>query len=342
MKVTMKDIAQRLNISINAVSMALNEKPGLSDQMRLLILKTADEMGYLHQKKKYLSVFSKTNLCIMMQKYYVKTEHFYSIVVSSIIEEAKKMGYAVSIEYFDDQNMLIPECIAERKVAGILVVGKISVQPLKRLKNTHIPIILVDYTALGEMCDCVLTHNKQGGYMITQYVLEQGYRKIGFFGDLNYSISFQDRFTGFKEALLKNGIIRHFYDHEYIEKYSFLKNIENCVLEHRVEKIIQILSEKSLPEVFVCANDMNAYIVIQALEKMGYHVPEDIGVTGFDDIPLSAHLKPPLTTIRVQKEYMGQEAVFRLLDLIQSKNHLPQTELLSVFLVERKSVCSKK
>ena len=85
MKVTMKDIAKKLNISINAVSIALNEKPGVSDAMRLEILKTADEMGYINEKHHYLSVFSKTNICILMQSYYANTGHFYSIVLRSIV-----------------------------------------------------------------------------------------------------------------------------------------------------------------------------------------------------------------------------------------------------------------
>ena len=87
MKVTMKDIAKKLNVSINAVSIALNDKPGVSDEMRLLILKTADEMGYINEKRKYLSVFSKSNIAIMMQSYYADTGHFYSIVLRSIVEE---------------------------------------------------------------------------------------------------------------------------------------------------------------------------------------------------------------------------------------------------------------
>ena len=62
MKITMKDIAKRLNVSINAVSIALNDKPGVSDEMRLQILRTADEMGYINQKKQYLSIFSKSNI----------------------------------------------------------------------------------------------------------------------------------------------------------------------------------------------------------------------------------------------------------------------------------------
>ena len=81
MKITMKDIAKRLNVSINAVSIALNDKPGVSDEMRLQILRTADEMGYINQKKQYLSIFSKSNICVLMQSYYANRGHFYSFVL---------------------------------------------------------------------------------------------------------------------------------------------------------------------------------------------------------------------------------------------------------------------
>ena len=181
MKVTMKDIAHQLGISINAVSIALNEKPGVSDEMRLLILQTADEMGYINQKRKYLSVFSKSNICVMMQSYYATTGHFYSIVLRSIVEEAKKRDYFSILHYFDDENLEIPECIIECKVAGILIVGKISDVNLITLKKTGIPVVLVDFTSLCDPSDCVLTHSKQGGYMMISYIIQKGYKEIGFF-----------------------------------------------------------------------------------------------------------------------------------------------------------------
>lgn len=69
----MKDIAHKLGISINAVSLALNDKPGVSEEMRLEILRTADQLGYINKKRKYISVFSKSNICVMMQSYYADT-----------------------------------------------------------------------------------------------------------------------------------------------------------------------------------------------------------------------------------------------------------------------------
>ena len=338
MKITMKDIAKRLNVSINAVSIALNDKPGVSDEMRLQILRTADEMGYINQKKQYLSIFSKSNICVLMQSYYANTGHFYSIVLCSIVEQAKNFGYFSILNYFEDNDFHMPECIVDRKVAGVLVVGKISDSHLKALKKVGIPVVLVDFTSLGDPCDCVLTHNRQGGYMLTDYVVLKGYKTIGFFGDLDYSFSFQDRFMGYKQALIQIQIVSSEEVDSYIEEHSFLHNIEKYILANEITEIVKILKSKKLPEVLICANDSNAFAVISALKDMGLKIPEDIGVTGFDDTPLCEKANPQITTVQVQKELMGQVAVSNLMDRIHRKENTPMTQLLSVKIVERASL----
>ena len=338
MKITMKDIAKRLNVSINAVSIALNDKPGVSDEMRLQILRTADEMGYINQKKQYLSIFSKSNICVLMQSYYANTGHFYSIVLCSIVEQAKNFGYFSILNYFEDNDFHMPECIVDRKVAGVLVVGKISDSHLKALKKVGIPVVLVDFTSLGDPCDCVLTHNRQGGYMLTDYVVLKGYKTIGFFGDLDYSFSFQDRFMGYKQALIQNQIVSSEEVDSYIEEHSFLHNIEKYILANEITEIVKILKSKKLPEVLICANDSNAFAVISALKDMGLKIPEDIGVTGFDDTPLCEKANPQITTVQVQKELMGQVAVSNLMDRIHRMENTPMTQLLSVKIVERASL----
>lgn len=336
MKVTMKDIAKELNISINAVSIALNDKPGVSDSMRLKILRTADKMGYINEKHHYLSVFSKSNICILMQSYYANTGHFYSIVLRSIVERAKQLGYISILNYFEDNQFEFPDCIIDRKVAGILVVGKISDQNLNQLKNTGIPVVLVDYTSLGDTCDCVLTHNKQGGYLITQYVLDKGYKRVGFFGDLEYSLSFSDRFMGYKQALVNRNITDDI--ESYMNQYSFLHDTEKYVLENDVHSIVSLLGKRELPEVFVCANDSNAFILLNALTLMNIKVPDQIGITGFDDTPLCDKTIPKLTTVQVQKELMGEIAVNKLIDRIHRENDVQMTQLLSTKIIERDSV----
>lgn len=336
MKVTMKDIAKELNISINAVSIALNDKTGVSESMRLKILRTADKMGYINEKHHYLSVFSKSNICILMQRYYANTGHFYSIVLRSIVECAKQLGYISILNYFEDNQFEFPDCIIDRKVAGILVVGKISDQNLNQLKNTGIPVVLVDYTSLGDTCDCVLTHNKQGGYLITQYVLDKGYKRVGFFGDLEYSLSFSDRFIGYKQALVNRSITSDI--ESYINQYSILHGTEKYVLENDVNGIVSLLKKSELPEVFVCANDSNAFILLNALTLMNIKVPDQIAITGFDDTPLCGKTIPKLTTVQVQKELMGEIAVSKLIDRIHRENDVQMTQLLSTKIIERDSL----
>lgn len=336
MKVTMKDIAKELNISINAVSIALNDKPGVSESMRLKILRTADKMGYINEKHHYLSVFSKSNICILMQSYYANTGHFYSIVLRSIVECAKQLGYISILNYFEDNQFEFPDCIIDRKVAGILVVGKISDQNLNQLKNTGIPVVLVDYTSLGDTCDCVLTHNKQGGYLITQYVLDKGYKRVGFFGDLEYSLSFSDRFIGYKQALINRSITSDI--ESYINQYSILHGTEKYVLENDVNGIVSLLKKSELPEVFVCANDSNTFILLNTLTLMNIKVPDQIGITGFDDTPLCEKTIPKLTTVQVQKELMGEIAVSKLIDRIHRENDVQMTQLLSTNIIGRDSL----
>lgn len=336
MKVTMKDIAKELNISVNAVSIALNDKPGVSELMRLKILRTADKMGYINEKHHYLSVFSKSNICILMQSYYANTGHFYSIVLRSIVERAKVLGYMSILNYFEDNQFEFPGCIIDRKVAGILVVGKISDQNLNQLKNTGIPVVLVDYTSLGDTCDCVLTHNKQGEYLITQYVLGKGYKRVGFFGDLEYSLSFSDRFMGYKQALVNRSMTDDI--ESYINQYSILCETEKYVLENDVNSIVSLLEKSELPEVFICANDSNAFILLNALTLMNIKVPDQIAITGFDDTPLCDKTVPKLTTVQVQKELMGEIAVNKLIDRIHRENDVQMTQLLSTKIIERDSV----
>lgn len=337
-KVTMKDIANQVGVSINAVSIALNDKVGVSDEVRLKILKVADELGYINQKKEYLSVVAKSNICVLMQSYYANTGHFYSTVLCSVVENARKHGYNTLMHYFEDHAFEIPDCMMERKAIGIIVIGRIHDNNIGILKAFGVPVVLVDYTSLGNICDCVLTHNKQGEYMLTSYVIENGYHEIGFFGDIGHSFNFYDRFLGFKEALYANGIVGKEDMDDYIQKYSFLHDIEKWVLSHDVNAIEKILKSKTLPEVLVCANDSNAFIVYNAIKKMGLSIPEDIKVVGFDDTPMCEMVDPQLTTFQVQKELMGELAVTNLINRIQKKSDIPATVMLSGKVIVRESL----
>lgn len=338
----MKDIADKLHISLNAVSIALNNKVGVSDAMRIKILKTADEMGYIQKKQQYLNAFSKSNICVMMQSYYAKTGHFYSAVLYSIVEEAKKMGYNTIISYFDDSEFVRPECIVDNKVAGIIVIGKIQDLNLEDLEKCQLPIVLCDYTSTLKSCHSVLSNNKAGGSIMCEYLIQCGFEKIGFFGDLNYSLNFRERFIGYYNTLHQHHMFEKYQDELYIERYSVVEDIENAILSNDVDTVIErIKTVENLPDVFMCANDSNAVLLIGALNKLGYRIPEDISVVGFDNTNMCERIVPKLTTINVDKERMGIRTVHKLLELLDDSNVYPETIQLGVTLIERDSVRKK-
>lgn len=340
MGVTMKDIAECLNISINAVSIALNNKSGVSDEMRAKILRTAEKMGYLEKKNKFVRTFSHTNLCIMMQKIYSEDMNFYSKVLYSFVEEAKKNGYDTIMNFFDDAAMIVPSCVAKDRVSGIVVIGKIKDDNIAKLKEYHMPLVLVDHASLLYTVDSILTDNKLGGFIITKYLLDKGFRQIGFFGDLNYSLSIKERFFGFKEALMcyQSELELENLD-EYTKKYSILSNIEEAVLKNDTQKIVQLIkTARNLPQVFVCSNDRAAIALLMALQILNMSVPDDISLVGFDNIDMCEKVNPKLTTVNVDKEALGKRAVHRLKYQMSHTDSAPENTVISVKLIERASV----
>ncbi len=340
MKPTMKDIANVHGVSINAVSLALNNKPGISEEMRIKILRTAEEIGYLESREKFLRTFERTNLCVMMQKKYSKDMNFYGRVLYGAVEEAKKNGYDVSINFFDDKNMEIPKMIKEHRVCGIIIIGKIRDENIDMLQLCRIPMVLTDHACLVKNIDSVLTDNKLGGFVVTRYLIEKGFQKIGFFGELSYSLSIKERYWGFKEALSTYADSLHLTDLDtYLDQYSITDGIEEAVLKSDNRKIVEVVrASNQLPEVFVCSNDNAAIALMMALQVLGYKIPHDISLTGFDNIDMCEKVSPKLTTINVNKEMMGKRAVQRLLYRIRHRDSLSENTVIGVELIERESV----
>ncbi|MFT3983335.1 MAG: LacI family DNA-binding transcriptional regulator [Lachnospiraceae bacterium] len=342
MRATMKQIADLHGVSVNAVSLALNNKPGVSDEMRGKLLRTAEELGYLESKDKYLRTFSRMNLCVMMQKKYSNDMNFYGRVLYAVVEEAKRNGYDILMNFFDDDNLEIPAMISDYRVAGIVIIGKIKDENIAELQTYRIPAVLVDHASLIKSVDSILTDNKLGGFIIAKYLIDKGFKKIGFFGDLNYSLSIKERFFGFKEALSSFLISRGTGDmtlDEYIGKYSVIEDIEEAVLSNNIIRIKECIDQiEQLPEAFICSNDKAAILLLTALRTAGYHTPADISIVGFDNIDMCEKVSPRLTTVNVDKILMGKRAVQRLIYRISHRDAISENAVISVDLVERDSV----
>lgn len=331
-KVTMKDISEKLNISINAVSLALNDRVGVSDNTRSEVFRTAAELGYFDENPSLIGGNISKNICIMIEKRNFTDINFYSKVILGIENETRKNNYDIIVNFIDRNNFSIPSAVENRKVCGILIVGTIEDIYLKKILSFGLPVVLVDYTSYRLSVDSIMTQNIAGSYKAADYLISRGHKCIGFFGNINSSLSYRERWIGFCERLKQNRLS------DMLEN-SLTGTVDKYVFEKDYTSIANMIkSIHEIPTAWVCSNDTEAMALYYALDLLDYKVPEDISVIGFDDIDLCTMMSPNLTTMRVYKELMGQKAVKRLIWRMENKNEPSENIRLGVSLVERESV----
>jgi DNA-binding LacI/PurR family transcriptional regulator len=200
-------------------------------------------------------------------------------------------------------------------------------------------MVIVDHNPRLPNTNCIITDNISGGYMAGKYLIGKGFTKIGYIGDFSYSKSVKERYYGFLEALVQEGLIRFEETGDYIRKYSLIAEIEPLMVNNDIDAIKKMLPEKArLPQAYFCDNDTAAVIVMEALKRKKIRIPEDISIIGFDNSDIADNCVPKLTTINVNRELMGQKAVQRLIQLMDNENPEAEHTVLGVKIVERDSV----
>jgi LacI family transcriptional regulator len=336
-KISMEDIANKLGVTKNTVSLVFRNMPGISDKTRKSVLEAAKQLGYRYKKDIKKNDSKKVplkNICLLQSKSTFDTTGFFSFIQLGVESEAKRNNLNVFLHIYDDsvENFEIPFCIKEGIIAGIITLGRVSKNTVKTLMDLRLPLVMIDHYYDNIYIDSVLSDNQCGGYIATEHLINTGHKAIAFSGDINVSISFYDRFQGYLKALSSNGIP---LNKDYMLTDKCLGVIINEGLEYVTNELKKI---PELPSAFFCCNDMEALAIIRALKSMGYLVPDDISVVGFDNIDTSQNFSPELSTLNVSKELMGVRAVQKLIHRITDPNGPSEKLLISVNLIERQSV----
>lgn len=331
-KINMTRIAKRLGVSKNTVSLALRGMPGLSSNTRKLILDTAAELGYSYRTS-CKSEEAARSLCLVIPKSAQDSIDFFSLIQMGIEDEAKKNKWNTILHYYDenDEEFQTPLCIKDGMISGIITLGRVSEKIVLVLQSYQLPIITVDNYFDDLEIDCVLTDNHSGGYIATQYLLKNGHKKISFFGNIGASISYYDRYMGYRKALENHGI-----NPDMVQ--SCFTGYEANTNEEAVHVMKDLKKEGKLPTSFVCRNDACAILLYKILKQLDIAIPEEVSVVGFDDISSAADVAPELTTMQVNKEWMGRMAVIKLIARLKERDGIPEKLLLSAILTERNSV----
>ncbi len=327
--VTMRDIAKKLNISAVSVSKAISGKEGISESVRELIIKTAQDMGYVYTSPK-LKGRAHYNIGVMVSQTFISDSAFYSRLFQNLAIEFGKQGHSCTLEIISHRNEregILPGNVAGGRMDGIIVLGPISDACLGNILRTTTPYVFVDNYFPGEMMDCVVSDNVYGSHVLTNYLIDKGFRKIAFVGRINATNSIMDRYLGYVKALLQHNMeVRP----EYI-----LSDRDDAGLLTDPEL------PEDMPEAFVCNCDEVAYHLVEQLKARKIRVPEDVSIVGFDDYIFATLCSPKLTTFRVNMEEMSRTAVQLMEDKLRVPHSVNGRKVISGEIVIRDSVRDK-
>ena len=334
MAISAKEIAGELHLSPATVSMVLNNKGGISEQTRARVLETAKKRGYDFSKKGRLQTGKGVVQFVVYKEHgtVVADTPFFSQIAEGVDIGCKRAGYELQMTYFyGTQNCAEQvQAIRDRDSRGILLLGtELPPESFRLFASLKVPLVVLD-TYFEELNrDSVLINNVQGAYLATSHLAERGLKTVGYLRS-SYPIgNFAERADGYYKALRSHKMPT---DHPYTHKLT--PSVEGSYAD--MTKILQ--SGAPVAQGYFADNDLIAAGAMRALQQFGLHIPEDVSLVGFDDMPICEYLEPKLTTMAVPKRRLAELAVRRLVGRIgEPRGIITKTEV-SVALAERGSV----
>lgn len=336
-KVTIGDIAKSLNLSRNTVSKVLNNNETVAAETAIKVIKKAIELGYPKLRpeliEKVRAARENKKVAILIKE---GLSEFWIDIINGISNELGKYGYSLFYNYIsdeDEKNLVIPLNITNHEVDGLIILSVFEEDYSQKLKEYRLPSVYYDaplHESLDSLKgDVIFTECEESVYTLTKTLINKGYYPIGFIGDISYCKSIFERWLGFERALRD-------------EKIELKK--EFCVIEkmpfryYKQEEVDDGLAKlKKMPRAFVCANDDIAIFAMRYLKEKGYKIPQDIAITGFDNLRKSQLLDPPLTTINIDKEAVGRRLAQAIVHRIENDSPIYETVRLSTQIIMRSS-----
>ena len=332
MAITAKQIAKELNISPAAVSMALNNKPGVSNETRRKIIETAKAMGYDFSKNEFSKSETKNIAFVFFHKNFVFDTPFFTELATSIETTVHDKGYKLSVYHIHDLDNIEEQIdlIQYSGCMGMILLGTImSNEQIKPFENVKIPIVLLDTYIPGAKMDCVVINNVEGARSATDYLIRKRKAQPGYLHSSQYFHNFEERGDGFFKAVRQNGMPT---------SKSIIHTLSPSVDGAYADMIELINNKEPLANCYFADNDEIAIGAMRAFKVKGYKIPEDISIVGFDNMSYSLYVDPPLTTVNVPKSYMGKIAANRLIEIMNEEFHYTTKIEINTNLIVRKSI----
>ena len=345
-KVTIQDIANELQLSRNTVSKAINNTGVLADATREKILRKAAEMGY--KQFAYLPLFQEDTAkaaehsilpsdkreIAMLTTQFLSSSHFSSMMLDRFQSEIEHLHSCTTIHRISPielKEKKLPSSLNIQRTAGIICIEVFDYDYAQMLCDLDVPLLFVD-TPVMDMrpplkADRLYMENRIEIQNAVAHMVQRGKKRISFAGDKNHCQSFFERYMAYKDA---------------VEYFGLTEGLNTCAMPSGQQNYPVSLYEtirrfKTMPDAFVCANDFVAMDLVKALDELGYSVPDDIWVCGFDDSQEASYFAPRLTSIHIHGQIMGYTAANLLMTRIEEPSLNYRTVYTETNLILRES-----
>ncbi|AIO18733.1 HTH-type transcriptional regulator LacR [Candidatus Izimaplasma bacterium HR1] len=326
---TLKEIALKSNTSITTVSRVLNYDKTLSvsEEMRKKIIDTASGMNYRTPRNRTKIKTSKKIRVGIVHWYNIHEEiddPYYIQIRRGIEKLASKSNIETTLIYKKSDTFNFKD---SGHFDGLICIGKFSRAQINQFRRVTTSIVFVDSSPDINVYDSVVIDFTKAVEELLQELLMEGYNAIGYLGGTEYvskSIKLGER----QELVFRNFLFeRNKLDTRFIHIGAFSTESGYLMMK-------EALSKSEYARAYFCANDSIALGAMRAIHEKRLKIPEDIAIVGFNDNPNSEFTYPPLSTVKVYTEFMGEQALFSLNEKIEGRS-IPIKKIIPTKLVKR-------
>ncbi|GAB4066434.1 LacI family DNA-binding transcriptional regulator [Ancylobacter sonchi] len=322
---TIRDIAEAAGVSPATVSLVLNGKGEISGVTRARVLEAAARLNYVPRLARPRVEATGTIRFLKIAKHGHTVNRDHSVFLSDYIDgmsaEATRRGYTLEVVSHEGQSIIsVADTLAVAPVSGVIALGtELSETDIRVLQGVGRPIVFIDTFHDVVEANFVNMNNEDAVHQVLARLRQQGFERIGFVASHVDTTNFHLRQHAFHRNMARLGMT--------VEPAHIL-SVESTVDGAHADTVKALGEGLALADCYFCTNDVIAYGFIKALREFGIRIPDDVGVIGFDNLPLGATMEPALTTIDVSKRKIGDLAVTVLDDLINAAEPPPPVKIL--------------
>lgn len=320
--ITMKDIARDLGVSVATVSRALKDSPRISEEKRRLIQQYAQEHKFLPnaiaESLRKTRVLPVKIIGVIVPQF---IHYYFSCILAGIEEEANRRGYRIMVAQSNERyerEVKICNSFYANKCCGIIVSQAKNTTKYDHFQNLidmGIPLVFYDRICTGVNASRVVVDDYMGAFTAVTHLIDTGCHKIAYYGMTQSLEIDKNRFNGYHDALVKNGITPN---------PNWIRECDNRADAEVITP--EILSQEDHPDAFFAVNDDTAIGILYSAKRMGFKIPDDISICGFTNGQRAIACDPMLTTVEQRGMMVGEEAANILIGQVEGSLPMDKIE----------------